>query len=296
MGCWNGTCFVTGLAIEYESPVRFFLLSEQAGKTPSGGYSGNVDRWCPTTLPLQGIYDDYGGVKRYTINQIQEADFQHLKSQWVNPPEDDQWRSHKEGSRENLSWDGLIHNVERGIAKIEPSYHLRTSRLMASKKLQKSTANISDPMRLGMCMVHEPVYQAMVSEMQKRTVWGDTDLFGESLMKNLTKAKEILEVQDSDQDHFFETHRGLEEIRRDLMIEIPLSRGIGLWCLKDADEKSTQDFADFLCFDRALDLMRKHYTPTGGKGSQDVEKDLHKAVMKSSKEILDGGQWDMGIP
>lgn len=52
MGCWNATCFLTGLPIFHGQPAMLLFIAAQDDGT-----------WLPTTLPIRGYYDDYGGLE-----------------------------------------------------------------------------------------------------------------------------------------------------------------------------------------------------------------------------------------
>ncbi len=64
MGCWNETCGITQLPIQYEDPVRMFLLVEQKRTIiDEPVYYHSSDCWVPFGLPLKGTYNDYGGIE-----------------------------------------------------------------------------------------------------------------------------------------------------------------------------------------------------------------------------------------
>ena len=58
MGCWNETCFLTGLPVFSGEPVRMLFIAMDA----DGG-------WLPATLPIKGEYDDYGGLMNEKWNR-----------------------------------------------------------------------------------------------------------------------------------------------------------------------------------------------------------------------------------
>lgn len=73
MGCYHGTCGVTQLAIRRGDPVALFPLVGLTAKTRADGryaqtgmHAGHVHSnylWSPATLPIYGIYNDYGSIK-----------------------------------------------------------------------------------------------------------------------------------------------------------------------------------------------------------------------------------------
>lgn len=70
MGCWNATCGVTQMPIKYEEPVRAFFVYirgwEDDPDHRTGDWSGTVyptEIASPYPIPLEGQYDDYGGIE-----------------------------------------------------------------------------------------------------------------------------------------------------------------------------------------------------------------------------------------
>lgn len=52
MGCWNETCYLTGLPVFAGEPVQLLFIAASAD-----------GQWRPATLPIKGYYDDYGGIE-----------------------------------------------------------------------------------------------------------------------------------------------------------------------------------------------------------------------------------------
>jgi hypothetical protein len=65
MGCWNGTCGVSGLPIRAGEKIRVFILQYQNNEQIEGGgscYSNHL--WTPYGPAIEGTYDDYGGIEK----------------------------------------------------------------------------------------------------------------------------------------------------------------------------------------------------------------------------------------
>ena len=60
MGCWNATCFISNLPIRAGEPCVGFLIAA-TGKIGIACYPD--DRYRPITPPIEGVYDDYGGLE-----------------------------------------------------------------------------------------------------------------------------------------------------------------------------------------------------------------------------------------
>lgn len=52
MGCWNETCFLTGLPVFAGQPAKLMFIAATAD-----------GRWLPASLPVDGSYDGYGGIE-----------------------------------------------------------------------------------------------------------------------------------------------------------------------------------------------------------------------------------------
>ncbi len=66
MGCFGAKCTISGLPIEEGDSVRFLLLTKSPYE--DGVPVGMSHFWTPRTYPLQGKYNNYGGV-----NQVEEG-------------------------------------------------------------------------------------------------------------------------------------------------------------------------------------------------------------------------------
>lgn len=61
MGCWKATDMLTNLPIFAGEPVVGFIIA----KSHTGGKTCYPDEcWRPITMPIYGVYDDYGGIEK----------------------------------------------------------------------------------------------------------------------------------------------------------------------------------------------------------------------------------------
>lgn len=67
MGCWNGSCAMTGLPVHHGDPVRVFLLVEREFH---GSHCYNDAYWAPMHYHFKGEYNDYGAVEECTGEMI----------------------------------------------------------------------------------------------------------------------------------------------------------------------------------------------------------------------------------
>lgn len=64
MGSWNETCMVSNLPVMYGEPVICYLIkkSKYFDQSIAKGVYTTTDLFCPVSLPIKAVYNDYGGV------------------------------------------------------------------------------------------------------------------------------------------------------------------------------------------------------------------------------------------
>ena len=71
MGCFNGTCMVTGMPImSSEAVVGFYIARLDIDRRPPGNVCYPDDLAFPISLPIHGQYDDYGNVDPNNQNDV----------------------------------------------------------------------------------------------------------------------------------------------------------------------------------------------------------------------------------
>lgn len=88
MGCWNGTCMISHLPIECGDEIKLVIIRRNRKED---GFCGSA--YCypngifvPSFLPLEGTYDDYGGIENINedwnyniITEYIKKNFQSIK-------------------------------------------------------------------------------------------------------------------------------------------------------------------------------------------------------------------------
>lgn len=84
MGCWNGTCLVTNLPIPLNESVKLiFILSQQSQSGSVGmGFGYSEEWWRPVGCPIDGIYNDYGYIKKIVQNKAYDTVLSKLRSMY----------------------------------------------------------------------------------------------------------------------------------------------------------------------------------------------------------------------
>lgn len=69
MGCWNITCAISNLPINYNDRVVAFVIEGETNDLPLGlGFTEPDLYFKPVTLPYFGVYNEYGSLRDYKGN------------------------------------------------------------------------------------------------------------------------------------------------------------------------------------------------------------------------------------
>ena len=74
MGCWNGTCGISQMPILAGQKIWAFLIGigGYTDNPSSSGHCYSTDLGFPMTLPIRGVYNDYGGIEDIEENYNME--------------------------------------------------------------------------------------------------------------------------------------------------------------------------------------------------------------------------------
>lgn len=121
MGCWNKTCAISNLHINYEDPVYVFIIQQQSlGST----HCDSTHLYQPILVPFYAEYDYYGegtnisGVAAPII-------FECLKHQLIEKEVGENQYSDPEVKRDNLTMDNLFGLMRNRRICIKNSYYER---------------------------------------------------------------------------------------------------------------------------------------------------------------------------
>lgn len=295
MGCWCETDGVTQLPINHGDKVRLFIIINNGYDDIDGGgqcYSNDI--WSPLCPPIQGTYDDYGGVENIKNDEYAKNLLKVLKDKML--PVEDKYDNEEKTSVNDMSLEQALRWIERGRAK--------------------STGYKGKPVVIGQMMVLEEVYQAMINfdPIEAYHNWSEKSYFymptSEMLKKELTdwyveklasyatftelskKAKStdeklsniadmMLELSDgrlfSDyKDHAMKTFKNL------LVAEIKKGTDVS----SKKVQKIFKSSLDMTMFSRAMSHARKAWAPQSGKGSQNNELQIYKLLADATNSIV----------
>lgn len=291
MGCWYETCALSGLPIPPKTPCLLFLLAPgnhlDDGRS---GYSYPSGLWQPRCLPVTGVYNDDRGTLdlaekppahwAYTERML---DADHLA--WTEDGEPGRVRSEIPARYTSAFFD----KVERGRV---------FGRNLSFGHRHRDT-DCHYP--LGQTLVRKDVWDHLLG-VEHLVDWGGTtraqnrkaveELVDHLLTKVPTSAdpRERALNLFSAEDHF----RDRREHRTPFHWlvfehgggELPAGGGIyRIHLTTDLLEKRVDretalavfgDLADLAHVGRLMSLLRRAWRPQAGKGSQDIEWDLHR--------------------
>lgn len=137
MGCWNETCGVSNLDIEYGDPVRLILLEQDYGapKEYTRGFCYADDLWRPRLLPVKGKYDGYGRIEEVEENLNTKIIVHDLIN--VEPF---LWEGDPQGSTGLMD---ILHRAERGLLEI-PSEEIRIGQVLVLEEVYQCVVEIGN--------------------------------------------------------------------------------------------------------------------------------------------------------
>jgi len=292
MGCWCETCGITQLPINAGDKVRVFVMSSQNsyqfedGGAGGGGTCYSNDRWAPIGPAIQGTYDDYGGVENIVMDDSARMVEAKIASGWVPLTKKHEW----DDVPEKLELSDYLNYIERDRGKFK------------SEGRQEQ--------HLGLMFVLEDVYQAMINfdSIEAHHNWtahtyqykpmseglkldlqewyeAKLELFKPRLSKDIDHLYEMMSELDLGGGRLFSDFRdnGIKIFKKPL-----------LNCAKEQIsfqnekvQKLVSDALDMLRFEIAMSRARKQWMPQSGKGSQNNELDIYKAINAAAAKIME---------
>lgn len=259
MGCWSETCGITQLPINAGDKVRLFILFENyLSENKGGGSCYPNDIWAPLGLPIQGVYDDYGGIEDIIENQDTEILFSRMKKGWVTFIEEYESVS----PLASMSLQEAVHWIERGKAKI---------------------SLYDEERELGIMFVLEEVYQTMI-KFNPIKCHHINDTYEYKPFKDILKYNLKLSY-DKRYHRFFPdiNETGVCEHINSLQLlsknNIPFDN--------ELVQELSNSLLEMKTFHHSMMLARKSYAPQSGKGSQNNEISIYKDLISTMSKIIE---------
>lgn len=285
MGCWCETDGVTQMPIRHGDKIRVFVLAHQ-GAPKGGGQCYSNEVWAPIGPPIQGTYDDYGGVEKIVKSPDNKLVLEKIKSNWV--PFEDKYDKVPSISKMNL--EEVLSFIERDNAKLK-NYK-------------------GEEVPYGIMMVHEEVYQAMLSfnPIEAHHYWDDKgwaympqndslkiEVFDwytriskrfQSLVGVETRLTELI-MDMSDSRLFADYRESAHKMYKKPLLDM-ITKGIPI---TDPEvQRMLTVCLEQLKFSRSMSAARKQWQPQSGKGSQQNETDIYRLLAKTTLAMADAWQ------
>lgn len=289
MGCWCETCGVTQLPINAGDKVRVFVMTSEENYAFSKGGAGGGgtcyanDRWAPIGPPVQGEYDDYGGVENIVDDDAARMVESTIAKGWVPLTSEHEW----DKIPDKLGLSDYLGYIERDRGKFKPE----------NRKEQ----------HLGLMFVLEDVYQAMANfdSIEAHHYYEERTYEYMSMSKGLTidlkkwyegqvrmaefrEAKETAHLYelmaDMDNGRIFSSYRddGLKPFKK-------LLQGFAVDKTPFEDkrvQKAIQACLEMLRFQISMTRARKQWMPQSGKGAQQNDLDIYQAINEASAKVI----------
>lgn len=307
MGCWYETCALSGLPIPPKTPCLLFLLAPgnhlDDGRS---GYSYPSGLWQPRCLPVTGVYNDDRG----TLDLAEKPPAHWAYSERMLAEDHLAWS--ESGEPEKLRTEIVPAYTEAFFDKVERG---RVFGRNMSFGYRHRDTDLHYP--LGQMLVRMDVWEHLLAaEHAVGCVWGST-----SRAANRQAAEELVDrilavPEDLQGQELWKAFLAIEEGFRDrskhgtpfhwLVFdhgggELPGGCGSYRTALTIAltDKKITReraleifyDLADLAHVGRLMALLRRAWQPQSGKGSQNIEWDLHLSFAIGVARIA--AEWDL---
>ncbi|VAW58914.1 hypothetical protein MNBD_GAMMA08-1547 [hydrothermal vent metagenome] len=158
MGCWNGTCAVTGLPIFHGDPVVVVLL-KAANNPESDSFCEPLAYNAPLPLTFEGEYNDYGGVENYHGEAL-DIILESIRAVLTEREEGENKYHDLEVIRDDFDIEKLFIFDHKGILRIDNDIKLEFDK--------------RDSIRLTHIIIHRDVYYSIV-ESTKISRWNGDD-------------------------------------------------------------------------------------------------------------------------
>lgn len=282
MGCWNETCNLSHLQICYGDKVKLLLLYEIKTNTHTCYYNDNYASLC---LPMEGEYDDYGGVENVKVTDYTLKFLSNLKL--LSKIDDNKFESYE------------FKDVETLISHINSNDNIYL----------EYGCTLDNKFKLTYAFYHEELYDILVEDFKKRKPYKKKQTIYELYLNKLSKIKDGLL-------NIFELEKILSENpnNKDVLLDLSLLKfdlndkmiktcqyGFSFprqySLLKILNKDNIDDFhknlIDYIMFAKSLEFGRYSFFSTSGRGGQDldvrVQELIARFIIKFIKREFDEG-------
>jgi len=315
MGCWNGTCAISQLAILAGEPCRIVFLRGLPTVSRDGnagaGFCYPTGLWKPVSLPIPAEYDDYGAVENFDADDWRVRSFLEWVEQHVVET--------KEGPNSVHDTPITKERIQKGgLGELCEIIHSQPHRIRVVDAIAKSmwayTANVMkesnedpgpfQPDPLSYCLIREDVYQGLIK--QSLNNWAGTSTiesyYEPKIDEWLKELSELLaETEDYTQRPLFRLSGSslwyggegagdiLERLRETLLdgLATVVDEGGDVPAHLSTVKAKTEQVARYRWVEVQMGHLRKFWSPQSGAGSQDDGIEAQTAFLKITQQALE---------
>lgn len=282
MGCWAGTCHVSGLPIFEDDEVRFFLLSQADAGDPDFCWKVD-DYWRPLGPPILGKYDDYGKIKT-PVRSVLRSFYEELVREALVVSDyeyDAETATHvaKPLKKKPSLWN-LIKRAERGQSAVKTRWE-GDKWLTYTLVLEEQYRVVVDQAR-----VHYLEVAARPDERRLVTYTEIERILRSARPSDKKPAAPKTPVKISEEhgriiEHMLWASQANYALYGNLMAFLAEPDNI-----RADPEKVVGEFADYFYFCHGLQTMRSFFYPQVGGGRQDTNTEIRKQVYLKGLERI----------
>ena len=249
-------------------------------KKAGGGTCYSNDIWAPLGAAIEGTYDDYGGIE----NIVENDDTALLLRRILEGLKPINNEYEKSPDLKDMTLDDALECIERDRGKYSTTAHIDSY--------------------LGVMFVHEEVYQAMVNfdsiEAHHHDKWYEYKPYSQILKADLkswyvnnlktyessiASEKKFLRLLFSTGDRFFGDYRenGMASYKEELLNlleqHVPFE--------DERVQKLCASALELTRFNAGMSAARKMWHPQSGKGGQNNDLDIYKAINAAMCKVID---------
>lgn len=285
MGCYNGTCNITNLPIKSGDKVVVIPLVKTK-QNSEFNVCYPTDVFTPYALPLIGEYDEYGSIENIQTPVENKNHLLHFKYFFENNSDEE---TKFVPASQHTDFETFVSEIVTncGGCFIKTDNHYLHNNGMAE---------------LNFMMIHYGVYEAILTEISNRTIYGKTKTIKDAISENIDRAIEKAKMQMSLYDELEETVKNIEEtdgkhltlidvFKRDAIKSVSdetfklgmISPCTTEWydlseCIVNGNTEIKDAAINLQLLTRALNSLRKGYLCDSGAGSQSQETKMHYVV------------------
>lgn len=280
MGCWNHTCMVSQMHINYQDEVVEVWLVKQNGRKGNGEghYVYSTDVWKPYPILLYGKYNDYGETEDYTQGPRHDLLLKMITNDIVERDIGENKYHDHEVRKEGLTFERL-HTIDHGGRGLVKTWrgeaalkHAVVKKTMFDKILNEfylEESDWTDRENYKGYFTYKTYFKDLIENLEEGVKWVREDLKKRSEFALMGSSLSHLYWKDKNAPKFvnFMTGGGSEGAHRNVDYFGDTSKH-----LSNAELAAhIEEHLKFEWLSLYMSLARKTWAPQVGQGSQSQE-------------------------